>query len=141
MLGCGRVPSLMARNSSKPDISCRFMSSCAGQSGDDRHHLLHGVVEDDVVRESVSVPAQAHLVDDVIDWPDEDRRHLQHLLGGYSLPRSLTREPLSRLPPLLGEDDRHDHAQLDLAEALPRDLTHLLHLLADGRGQAAAWST
>src|SRR5262249_26939144 len=124
-----RLPPSTSKKSRTPLTEMRISAEealGAGQTADDRRDCFHGAIAHDVVGDALSLAPRAHLVDDVIDRPDEDRRHLEDLIGRDAHPPSLAREALGGGLPLIGEDDGRHHAQLDPVETLARHLPNLL---------------
>src|SRR5215472_16922851 len=112
------------------------LTSLASEASDDRCGLVHCVIEDHKVGESVALASLLHFVDDVVHRSEKQRGHLQHLRSGYAIPPPLVRKLLRCLSAILANDHRHHHAQLDPAEPIASRLANPIDLLSDGRGKA-----
>src|SRR5262249_62172591 len=87
------------------------------QAPDDRRDRLQASIPHNIVRNAIALAAGSHLVDDLVDRPDEDRWHLEHPLHGEAIPSPLAREPLGGVSSALGDYQRTDGAQLDVVES------------------------
>src|SRR2546425_679164 len=103
------------------------------QEFDDGGHGVAEAVGHDVVRDTESFPPSFHRLTNLADGADKDTRHVVNLCWGDGVPVTGADERLGSLPSVIGDHDRHGHAELDLREPFARTFPDPGELLRDCR--------